>query len=284
MFRQRMRIPRFRPRDHVEQQRQIAHGARHRSVGGNLVEEKVAHGIARYPPETRSEAVDVAEGGRIAQRTHRVGAVRERHQARRQRGRRAAARPAGGLRQIVGIARHAADGIEAVRSQAEFGRVGLADQDRAGGPDARGKQFVLVGYMIAEDRRAVRGANARGLDQILDGEGQAVQRPLVGCCVSRSRLRQQIIAWAKRDDRVDGGIDAVDAVEERRHHLDAGNLAGRYGPREGFGVEGRDVGHAGRCGADMPPRQTPTCSRRSRCACRARSPRASRWSGTGRRP
>ena len=149
--------PRLGAGEHVEQEREVADSARHRAVGRNLVEEQIADSASRAnAAEARAETVDVAEGGRIAQRPHRVGAVGERHQPCRQRRRRAAARTAGRPRQVVGIAGDAVHRVEAVRAEAEFRRVGLADQDRAGSADARGEQVV------ASPERGRRRAASRG--------------------------------------------------------------------------------------------------------------------------
>ena len=80
------------------------------------------------------------------------------------------------LRQVVGIVRRAEDSVECLRAGAEFGRVGFADDDGAGAPHALDDDVVFGGDVVLVERRAEGGADAAGLDQVLVGDGQAVQR------------------------------------------------------------------------------------------------------------
>ena len=68
------------PGDHLEKPRQVLRATRHRPVGGQCRKERVAIRVVRHQPEARPKPVDVAERRRVAQRSHRVGAVRHRHE------------------------------------------------------------------------------------------------------------------------------------------------------------------------------------------------------------
>ena len=83
-------------------------------------------------------------------------------------------------------------------------------------------------HEILEDARALGGADALGRSQVLDRLGQAVH-PAANLAasklfVARPGLRDEIAAVLQRHDGVDLGIERVDVVEVRVHHLDAGYL------------------------------------------------------------
>ena len=62
-----VRIGGGRHRQHFQQPRQIFGAARHGAIGGQLMQERVAHRIRRHQAETGAKAVNVAEGRRVAQ-------------------------------------------------------------------------------------------------------------------------------------------------------------------------------------------------------------------------
>ena len=78
--------------------------------------------------------------------------------------------------EIVGIMGCTEDGVEGLRAGAELGSVGFADEDSSGSAHARHEQVVLGGNMVLEERRAVGGADAGGIDEVFVGDGQAMQR------------------------------------------------------------------------------------------------------------
>ena len=135
-----------------EQAGDILDRAAHRAIGGKLVQEGVADRIGGHEAVGRAQAVDVAECGRIAQAAHHVRAVGDGDEACGECGGGPAGGAAGRAAEVVGVVGDAEHRVEAVRAKAEFGRVGLADQDRARRAEAGGQQVVLVRDQVGEDR------------------------------------------------------------------------------------------------------------------------------------
>ena len=102
------------------------------------------------------------------------------------------------LRQVVGIASCAEDGVEGLRAGAEFGRIGLADDDCAGAPHALDDDVVFGGDVVLEERRAEGGADAAGFEQVLVRDGQAVQRAQAFRRAPASRRRVRQLRWPSR--------------------------------------------------------------------------------------
>ena len=113
---------------------------------------------------------------RIAQRAAQVGAVGDGQHSAGQRHRRAAARPATGLRQIPRIPGAPEHWVESLRSRADFGRVGFADGDGARALRAFDQKRAEIRHVILENRRSKGGAQAAGFGQIFVGDGKPVQR------------------------------------------------------------------------------------------------------------
>jgi hypothetical protein len=82
---------------------------------------------------------------------------------------------------------------------AELGGVGLAHPDRAGGAHAGSEQRVLAGDVVGEQGRAERRDQALGVEQVLVGGRQAVQRPdrAAGARDQRRRAPRRA-AWPAR--------------------------------------------------------------------------------------
>ena len=164
----------------------------------------------------------------VAQRAAEVGAVGDGDHAGGQRDGGAAATAPATAAQVVGVARRAEDGVEGVRARPEFGRVALAQDDRTGGAQALDDEVVLVGHVVGVDGRAEGRADARRRDEVLDHDGQPVQRARrpargeggVGAIgVGQGALGEE------RADRVDARIDALDLVEVRLDDLAGRKLA-----------------------------------------------------------
>jgi hypothetical protein len=99
------------------------------------------------------------------------------------------------------------------------------DHRRVVGRDEIGQHFRTAG------RRP-----ALGTKDILLGDGNAGQRAgRTGCDagIGGTRHGQRLLA-VDGDEGVDIGIQALDAVEEQRGQLDAGNLLGGQGLRQFF--------------------------------------------------
>ena len=225
---------------HREQESKVRGVARHRSVDSHRRQPDFAP-IVRNAPDRRAEPVDAVPSRGVAQAAAVIGAVRERDHSQRERDRRAAARAAGGESGIVGVAGCAIDGIEGLGAEAEFGGVGLADDDRARRAKPLDEDRILSWHEALEQRRAHRHGHALHRREILDRERQPEQGAAGGPGILGSRLGQTVLAGAPRDDRVEGRVQRVDPVERRFHELDAGEFAGLQPPHEFDRVETEDL-------------------------------------------
>ena len=116
---------------------------------------------------------------------------------------------------------------------------------------------VLGGHLVGEDERAHRRADAPGEHEVLHGERHAVERPQrvaphhrgLGAPRGVARLVRR-----HRDERVDGGLERLDAREHRVHHRDGRHLLGADQAGEGQRV---DVDH----GPPVPALTPPDCAR-----------------------
>ena len=110
---------------------------------------------------------------------------------------------------------------------AEFGRRGLADQDRALGAEAGDRHSIFARHIVLVGHRAKRGSHTSGVDDVLDGEGNAVeQADLLAChelALGNPRLRQCLVA-AQRDEAIQFRLQTLCAGEHRAHDLDGGHF------------------------------------------------------------
>ena len=117
---------------------------------------------------------------------------------------------------IEGIAGRAVDGVAGVGAGREFGRVGLADHDGAGGPQPRHAGLVGLGDVVGEEGAAVGGAQARRVLRVLDGDRQAVQRaermPRI-TAASAARAARRARSVVERHDGIDGRVHGRDPGE-----------------------------------------------------------------------
>ena len=114
-------------------------------------------GPERVAGPGRLEGEQAARRGRVAQRAAQVVAVRERHHARRHRGRRSAAGPAGGT---AAVSHGLRVGPNSTGSQAgampELGRVGLAQDDQARPAQPHHELGVEGGHVAGQERASPR--------------------------------------------------------------------------------------------------------------------------------
>ncbi len=196
-----------------------------------------------------AEADNIAEARWIAERTTDVGAIRDGQHTARERDRRATARAAAGFGGLVGVERRAEDVVEGLRASAELGHVGLAEGDGAGVVDALDEEGVGGGHEIFEDARAERGADSAGEQQVLVGDGQAVQG--AGGMTLGDAVRERFVEFAgamggvvagERDDGVDRGVDAVDLGEVGGEGFAGREVLGADAAGHFAGWEEADVG------------------------------------------
>ena len=217
---------------HLQQPRDILHRAPHRTFGRQRCEMRVTFGICGNKTPGRAKPIDITKGRRVAQAAHHIAAIGHRQHTRRKTRSRPTGRPTRGAAQVIGVARHTKDRVEAVAAMAPFGRVGLADEDRACGPHSGCQQVIRGRHEILEKWAAPSGAQALGRTQVLYRKGQAMQpalpRRIVGC----PRLCHQRLAVTQRDHRIHRAIHGLDPVQMRRHHLGRGHLARRDPARQ----------------------------------------------------
>ena len=165
------RVVRTESRHRVEEQCEISDVARHRPLH-RLWRIEIVRGAARHPAGRRAEADRRAVGAGPPQRPAMVGAVRQPDLAGCHRNRAAAGGAAAGKRSVPGIARAAEHLVEGAATRAELRRVRLAHHDAALALDALDQRMRLLGHVVGEDRRAVGGAHAAHVGQVLDRNGK----------------------------------------------------------------------------------------------------------------
>ena len=211
-------VPDLRPQQQPRVRDRAAHRPEHR-------ERRPAEGapLAWHQARRRPEPDDAAERGRNAQGAAGVRPGRERQHGGREGDGRAARRAAAASRRIERVARRPIDRVVGVGTGAELGRVGLADDDRAGAAHRGDEPVVGGGHIVAIKRRAIGRGDAFGLLQILDADRQPVQQPERFTRHDRRLRRARLFPRASQRGRGDGierridGRDALQAILEQRN-------------------------------------------------------------------
>ncbi len=118
--------------------------------------------------------------------------------------------------------------VAGVAARAPFGDVGLADNNGARAPEHRNDGLILGCDIVLEQHAAKTRRQSLGVDQVLDPERKAVQRPE---CIAAHHgglacLRRSARGLERaRNDRIDGGIDRLDAVDATFQKFDRRKLA-----------------------------------------------------------
>ena len=177
--------------------------------------------LLAHAPEGRLHADDAAEGRRDADGTACVrahGAVAE---AGGDRGARTAAGSARDPAGVVRIPRRPEKRAVARRPVGELVGVGLADQDGSSILELPGDGRAAVGDVLGEEGGGHRRADVSGGYQILDGDGNAVQRAVVPSGRDLRFGQRRLLQRPLRRHRDEGvGLVALDATEQRLHDLD----------------------------------------------------------------
>ncbi len=118
----------------------------------------------------------------------------------------------------------------------EFGGHGLAEHDRPGGAGQRDAGGIGGWAVVPVDRRTVAGRHVGGIDQILDGDRDAVQRPArrLGIALPRGGERRRGVEEVPSADHLLAGGDTV---ETGGHQRLGGQPAGGDFLRGGAGGE-----------------------------------------------
>jgi hypothetical protein len=185
----------------------------------------------------RLEPDDIAERGRHAARSGRIGAERKRRDAGADRKRRAGARPAGNELGIEQIARNAIGRAHTDETGRELVEIGLAEDDRTGRTQPRHGGGVSC-RAIAVSRARRRGRHALDVDIVLHRDRDAVKRkvPVAGTR-ELLRLGENLGFLAQRDEhrRIVMRADAREATRDdvlrlgRPGAIDVEDLGDRLG-------------------------------------------------------
>jgi hypothetical protein len=233
------------------------HGQQHREIG-DIPGHRPEHTHGRQPGIRRvrrdatdagAKAIDAVPPGRIAQASAIVGSVRQRHHAQSECHRCAPAAAARRARCVVGVARRAEHRVECVRPEPKLRHVGLADEDCARPAQPRHHERVRRRHEILQYRRPHRRADALDVLEVFYGMRKSVQRPerftASELHVPLACLRKQPTPILNRDHGVHAGVELLDMVEIRRHHLDARDSTAVNRRSEGGGIHQDQIVHDG---------------------------------------
>ncbi len=202
-----------RARQHSGDQGDVAHVARkHAHVIQRLRED--VHAGGGDGSEGRLESEDAAVGGRPDNRAGCLGADGERHHAIGDGGRRAARRAPRRAFQIQGV------GGRSGRREGQLGGDRLAENDRARLAQHGHRRRVLARPPAPVERAAALGGHVGGVEDVLDADGHAVQRPEPGARIARG---VGIAGGGERKLRIHEGprahqgVSTLDAFEARFH-------------------------------------------------------------------
>ena len=231
-----------------EQQRGVGHRAGHGALALIEGEGEVAP-LRGHDAGTRPVRHDAVEAGGQSEAAARVGALAERHHAGGQRHAGAARGAAACQREVERVARGPEQRVARVAAGAELGRVRLAEHDAPRPADGRHHQRVPIGHVIPEEQRAIGRPHALRLVEVLDADGQPMERRQGVAAhdggLGGPRLGARAVV-ARRDHRVDVRVPALDAADAGLDQLDGGQAPGADQPARLDGGEITGLGH-GRC-------------------------------------
>ncbi len=191
---QRDRIARMASHFSIQHECNVSDRTSHWPIDGEHLEGITARAV-RHSSRARAQTNDGAKTGRGAQRAAEVRAgTQPRHAGGERHGgaaRRATTRQCG-VPRINGLPKHFIEGIGA---GAEFRRVGFTEKNSAAAAQMLHRNFVTMGNMVGEYRRAKGGAHARHLVQVLDHDWQTGEptRPGIVGMLERFRLLARFV-------------------------------------------------------------------------------------------
>ncbi len=237
---ERIGVVRVRPGDDGIGQGRVAHRCR----DGAEVAHRPRQGrgsVLADATEGGLEADQTGQRGRNADRAAAVGPDGDGAKARRHGRRRAVGAAAGVAVEVPGVADDAVMLVEPVGVDADLVHVGLADEQRAAGPQAGDDRRVLGGGRAAHEARADRRPVGNLIDLILHRYRHAIeqaQRPSGAMALGRGAgLGRQIVAVGVPEGAQGAGA-FVAGGDGRQHGLGHGFGVGRA-LAVGAGIVGR---------------------------------------------
>ena len=216
-------VPGDRAGGDVEDRRRIAHRARHHVLGHEPAHHVAVPGRQGVAPPGGFESHQAAARGGDADRPAAVVGMGGGDHARRDRRRRPAGGPAGGVLGVPGIARRAEAPRLGGREDAELGRVGLAADDEAGVDVALRQLLGHRGGVVAREVRALVERRAGELRaEVLQEERHTAERPV-------GQLARRLRAGAVEelvDDGVEVRVQLLDARDRITDQLRRRDLLG----------------------------------------------------------
>ena len=115
--------------------------------------------------------------------------------------------------------------IVGVTAQAPLGHIGLANNEGAGASNSGYMRVVSRRGKVFEQRRTVGGGKSRGMGEIFDGEGYAMQPTAVLAVtqglISLSGEREALLMRQLVHYGVQGGVELIDLLEHNGHQFHA---------------------------------------------------------------
>ena len=179
---------------------------------------KRKHALLVDPPLAGLEPDDAAEACGRADRTAGVAADRARRKAAGNRDRGARRGSSGDARRrgITRISRRAEMRIEPKRGEGEFREIGFAEPHHSRrGQIGDDRRVFLFGRSVGIERRACGRALARHVDEVLPGDGNAIERPGRASLAMTFAARFRFLKRALAGDEDERWIVAValDAIQ-----------------------------------------------------------------------
>ncbi len=233
--------------DNAERRLEILHGARqwpehaHIAHGAGDARQVGHMAMAGHAPFRRLQREDAVVVRGIAHRTTDVAAELQRREACRHSGSAAAGRAAGRTPCVPGVLGRTEQRTVGLKVGAQFGDIGLAEDDRTRRAQSRDQAGVALGHVVLERRVAGCRVQARDVEGFLDGDRHAMQWPELA-----TFLRPRPVGGARGLHRsfviyhhqgIDRPVQPRDAFQVRLSRLDRAQPAVSYGaskPRGGL--------------------------------------------------
>ena len=165
---------------------------------------------------------DTGECGGTPHRNCHVASDADRGQAGRNHRRFAARRTARGALQIPRIIGAASEQIVALGPRCKFGNIGFRQRTAAGCLEACHRSGILGGDVPGEQPGAALTGNASGIERVLDGEGDAMQRAQINAAgdgmVGGVRALQRGVGH-QGHQRIDLRVHGVDTLQVGLDHF-----------------------------------------------------------------